>query len=105
MPAAASPFFDAEVETMPRAELEARQLERLREVVPVAYERAPLIREAWDAAKVRPSDIRTLDDFRERVPFIDKDAVRRFRDERGDPYGGLLCVDPADLTGVGSTSG
>ena len=31
--------------------------------------------------------------------------MRRFRDERGDPYGGLLCVDPADLTGVGSTSG
>ena len=60
---------------------------------------------AWEAAKVHPRDIRTLDDFRERVPFIDKDAVRRFRDERGDPYGGLLCVDPDDLTGVGSTSG
>ena len=38
-------------------------------------------------------------------PFIDKDAVRRFRDERGDPYGGLLCVAPAELTAMMSTSG
>jgi len=42
---------------------------------------------------------------REKVPFLDKDAVRRFRDERGDPYGGLLCVRPEELTGVSSTSG
>src|ERR1043166_10181583 len=105
MPAAGSTYFNAEIETMARADLEALQLERLLEVIPIAYERAPLIREAWDKALVHPRDIRTLDDFRERVPFIDKDAVRRFRDERGDPYGGLLCVDPADLTGVGSTRG
>ena len=39
------------------------------------------------------------------MPFIDKDAVRRFRDERGDPYGGLLCVDPSELTAIMSTSG
>src|SRR5438045_598465 len=105
MPAADSKYFNAEIETMSRADLAALQLERLLEVIPVAYERAPLIREVWDAAEVHPRDIRTLDDLRARVPFIDKDAVRRFRDERGDPYGGLLCVEPDDLTGVGSTSG
>jgi phenylacetate-CoA ligase len=105
IPSAGSKYFNEAVETMTRADLEALQLERLLEVIPIAYERAPLIREAWEAAKVHPRDVRTLDDFRERVPFIDKDAVRRFRDERGDPYGGLLCVDPNDLTGVGSTSG
>src|SRR5215467_4575767 len=105
MPAADSTYFNAEVETMTRADLEAHQLERLLEVIALAYERAPLIREAWEAAKVHPRDIRTLDDFRERVPFIDKDAVRRFRDERGDPYGGLLCVDPNELTAIMSTSG
>ena len=105
IPSAGSKYFNEAIETMARADLEALQLERLLDVIPIAYERAPLIREAWDAAKVHPRDIRTLDDFRERVPFIDKDAVRRFRDERGDPFGGLLCVDPNDLTGVGSTSG
>lgn len=98
-------YYDAEIETMPRARIEELQLERLLDLLPFAYERAPLIRETWDAAGVHPRDIRTLADFRERVPFIDKDAVRRFRNERGDPYGGLLCVDPAQLTGVSSTSG
>ena len=92
LPAADSAYFNAEVETMARADLEALQLERLLRVIPIAYDRAPLIRQAWEAARVRPRDIRTLDDFRERVPFIDKDSVRRFRDERHDPYGGLLCV-------------
>ncbi len=98
-------YFDAAIETMARADLEALQFERLQAVIPLAYENAALIGETWDAAGVHPRDIRTLDDFRERVPFIDKDAVRRFRDDRGDPYGGLLCVDPNALTGVGSTSG
>ena len=105
LPPIESVYYDAEIETMPRARLEELQLERLMDLLPLAYERAPLIREAWDAAGVHPRDIRTLEDFRERVPFIDKDAVRRFRDERADPYGGLLCVDPAQLTGVSSTSG
>ena len=73
LPAADSAYFNAEVETMSRADLEARQLERLLGVIPIAYERAPLIREAWEAARVHPRDIRSLDDFREReVP----DGVR-----------------------------
>jgi len=105
MPDAGSVYYDPVIETMPRAELEALQLERLLETIELAYDRSALVRETWDAAGVRPRDVRTLDDFRARVPFVDKDAVRRFRDERGDPYGGLLCVDPSELTGVGSTSG
>ena len=98
-------FFDVDYETMPRAQLEDVQLELLLDTIALAYERAPLVRETWQAAKVRPADIRTLDDFREKVPFISKDAVRRFRDEKGDPYGGLLCLDTAELTAVMSTSG
>src|SRR6185295_497622 len=31
--------------------------------------------------------------------------VRHFRDEQGDPYGGLLCVAPEALSGGSSTSG
>ena len=64
LPAADSAYFNAEVETMSRADLEALQLERLLRVIPIAYERAPLIRQAWEAARVHPRDIRTLDDWR-----------------------------------------
>jgi phenylacetate-CoA ligase len=105
LPDPAQRFYAPEIETMPRSAITALQEERLLELVPFAYERSPLVRETWEAARVHPRDIKSLDDFRSRVPFIDKDAVRRFRDERGDPFGGILCVPPGELTGVSSTSG
>ena len=55
-------------------------------MLPYAYEHAPLIRETWDAAGVHPRDITHASTTSGRgAPFVDKDAVRRFRDERGDP--------------------
>ena len=77
LPPTDSVYFDEEWETMSRARIEEEQLALLLEMIPYAYERSPLIRETWEAARVHPRDIRSLDDFRERVPFIDKDAVRR----------------------------
>lgn len=105
MPPNDSVYYDAEYETMPRARIEEEQLELLLDLIPYAYEHSPLVRETWDAAKLVPRDIKSLDDFREKVPFIDKDAVRHFRDDRKDPYGGLLCVEPSELTAIMSTSG
>jgi phenylacetate-CoA ligase len=105
LPPRDSQYYAPDIETMPRDQLEALQWERLEPLIPHAYEHAALLRKTWDEAGVHPRDIKSLDDFRERVPFLDKDAVRRFRDEQRDPFGGLLCVPPAELTGVGSTSG
>jgi phenylacetate-CoA ligase len=98
-------YYDEVAETLPRAELEALQEERVLELLPHAYEHSPLVRETWDAAGVRPADVAGLDDLRAKVPFLDKDSLRRFRDERSDPYGGMLAVDPAELTAIMSTSG
>ena len=100
-----SPYYDAEYETMPRADLEALQESLLLEILPHAYEHAAVIRDAWDAAGVHPRDIRSLAEFRERAPFVDKNSLRRFRDGWGDPYGGLCAVAPEELTAVMSTSG
>jgi phenylacetate-CoA ligase len=105
LPPRDAPYFDAEYETMPRADLEALQEQLLLEMVPWAYEHAAVIRAAWDAAGVHPRDIRSLAAFRERAPFVDKHALRRFRDERGDPFGGLCALAPEELTAVMSTSG
>ena len=105
LPPIDSPYWDGEYETMPRDELRALQFELLTETIAFAYEHSALTREAWDGARVRPTDIRTWEDFTEKVPFLDKDAQRRFRDERNDPYGGVLCRDPAELTAINSTSG
>jgi phenylacetate-CoA ligase len=100
-----SVYFDAERETMSRAKLADVQEQLLLEVLPHAYEHAPLIRETWDAAGVHPDGIKSLADFQERAPFIDKDAVRHFRDERHDPYGGVCALASDELTAIMSTSG
>jgi phenylacetate-CoA ligase len=98
-------YFDPDIETMPREQLVQLQESRILQLVPYVYERSPLIREVWDEAGVKPSDIRSLADFKARVPFIDKDRIRRFRDTRDDPFGGLRCADAPHLRGVGFTSG
>jgi phenylacetate-CoA ligase len=97
--------FEPAVETLPRADLVALQEERLRELVPLAYEGAPLIRKTWEEAGIRPQDVRTLADFTERAPFISKDAIRGFRERYGDPFGGIGCAGTDRLTFFGSTGG
>ena len=98
-------YFDGEVETMPRDQIERLQEARILQLLPYAYSRSPLVREVWAEAGITPDDIRSLADFREKVPFIDKDRIRRFRDEHGDPAGGLLCAEAPHLRGIGFTSG
>lgn len=105
LPAVSARYYDEPAETMAREELEQLQLELLGPVLEHAYEHSPLYRTTWDAAGVTPADVRSLDDFREKIPFVDKDAIRRWRDEHDDPYGGILCADPGELTAVMSTSG
>lgn len=98
-------YFDREAECRPRSEILADQEARLVELVAYAHEHAPLYQKVWSDAGVHPRDIRSLDDFRERVPFISKDTIRWFRDTYRDPFGGLLCLDPSELTAINSTSG
>ena len=70
-------FFEPDMETMPRARIAALQEERILELVPYVYERSALVRRKWEEARVKPSDINSLADFTERVPFITKDDIRR----------------------------
>jgi phenylacetate-CoA ligase len=98
-------FFEPAIETMPRADLLALQEERILELVPYVYERSALVRKVWEEARVKPTDINSLADYTERVPFITKDDIRAFRDQAGDPFGGLLCTDYSAVTTVFSTSG
>ncbi|HEX8595007.1 MAG TPA: phenylacetate--CoA ligase family protein [Pseudomonas sp.] len=98
-------FFDPDIETMSRADIEKLQEARILKLVPYVYSRSALIREVWEQAGVTPDDIKSLADFKAKVPFIDKDRIRQYRDEHDDPYGGLVCVGPPHLRGVGFTSG
>ena len=105
VPDATSAYYDPAVETMARDRIEQQQLAALLDLLPHAYEHAPLVRMVWEEAGVHPRDIRTLDDFRHLAPFVDKDAVRRYRDAHDDPFGGICAVPIDELTAVMSTSG
>ena len=63
------------LETMSRDELEALQIERLRDSVRNAYDHVPTHRVRLAAAGIHPDDVRTLDDLH-RLPFSVKDDLR-----------------------------
>lgn len=98
-------YFDPQIETLARGELEKLQEFRLLALIPYVYERSGLIRQTWEAAGVSPADIRTLADYKAKAPFIDKDAIRAFRDANDDPCGGLRIAPYTDVPHVGFTSG
>jgi len=98
-------YYDEEIETLPRPQIEGMQEGLILQLIPYVYGRSALVRQTWDRAGVTPQAIRSLAEFREKVPFIDKNLIRRFRDEHHDPFGGLKCAGPPHLRAVGSTSG
>lgn len=79
-------YFEPQVETMPREELRARQEKQLLELVEYAYANSAFYRELWDEHGTHPRDIRSLEDFRARIPFITKDMIRAYRSRTGDPF-------------------
>lgn len=62
--------------TWDRARLESYQLERLQNIVAHAYEHSPMYRKLYDAAGVKPSDLKTLRDM-EKFPVVSKAMLRQ----------------------------
>lgn len=85
-------------ERLTRAELEALQLERLRQTVSHAYANVPLYRRKLDAVGVAPDDIRGLDDIR-RLPFTTKEDLRQ-----SYPFG-MFAVPMSDVARIHASSG
>jgi phenylacetate-coenzyme A ligase PaaK-like adenylate-forming protein len=98
-------FLEPAIETMPRAELAQLQEKRLIDLVNYAWNNSAFYREHWSKAGVASGEISSIQDFLDRIPTMSKSDVQAYRDRTGDPYGGLLCVDPTELTSITSTSG
>jgi phenylacetate-CoA ligase len=96
-------MWDPSVEAMPRDELRALQLRRLREQVERVAARSPLYRRKLAEAGVTPEQIRTLDDVR-RLPFTTK-AELRASQETTPPYGEQLAVPVEEIAWTYTTSG
>ncbi|MCC7273771.1 MAG: AMP-binding protein [Alphaproteobacteria bacterium] len=94
----------ARLERMSRAELEALQLAKLRAQLDRLWQGNPFYRAKLEAAKVRPEDVRSLDDFRRRVPLSTK-ADFLADQEAHPPFGRRLGVARDAVTLVNMTGG
>lgn len=81
-------FWNKEIETMPRAELEKLQLGLLRKQVRTMYDSSGFVHERMRAAGLVPDDIVDFESFR-KMPFMKKSDLR-------DNYPDKLFVRPYD---------
>ncbi|MBQ9672216.1 MAG: phenylacetate--CoA ligase [Prevotella sp.] len=92
-----SPYFEPELETMSRDQLEALQLERLQKTVRHCMN-SEFYQARFKELGITPDDIRTLDDVR-KLPFTTKEDLRNHY-----PFG-LASVPLKDCVRLHSSSG
>ncbi len=68
-------IYSDELETMPKEALEALQLKRLQNMVERVYNLVPFYKQKLDENRVKPEDIKSLDDLK-RLPFTTKQDLR-----------------------------
>ena len=91
-------MFEREFETMPRKDLAALQLTRLKKTLENAYANVPPIRRKFDAAGVKPDSLKSLADLA-RFPFTVKTDLR-------DNYPfGMFAVPRETLVRLHASSG
>ena len=91
-------YWNEEIETMPREDLEELQLKKLQNTVKRAFDKIPYYNKKYSEAEVYPEDIETLKDI-EKLPFITKDDLRE-----SYPFG-LFAVDIKEIKEFHSSSG
>lgn len=91
-------YYQPDIETMSREDLEALQLERLQALVKRVYQKIPFYKESFDKAGINPEDIKSLADLT-KLPFTVKQDMR-------DAYPvGLFAVPRKDVIRVHCSSG
>jgi phenylacetate-CoA ligase len=91
-------IWNAQYETMGRAELQRLQGERLGELVDRLYRRVPFYRRRMQERGVKPADVNGIADIG-RLPFLTKEDMREVYPLQ------LLAVDPSEIVEVHTSSG
>lgn len=92
-------------QAMPREELRRLQLERIQHQLRYAYHSSPFYRRLYDRHHVKVDEIRSLEEFTEKVPIFRKDDLREYQIESGDAFSGLRCAPFDRLAHIWSSSG
>ncbi len=90
-------YYQPEIETMKRADLEALQIKRLKETIRIALQ-SPFYKTRLGEAGITPDKINTLDDLR-KLPFTTKDDLRN-----NYPFG-LVAAPMDQVVRLHSSSG
>lgn len=102
----AATTFSPHTLTLSRAELDARHLRKIQKLIHYAYNHSPLHRRIYDAAGLKPSDVRTWQDFYAKVPFTDKQDCVEDQERygiAGQAMGGDLISSYFHTTGTTGT--
>ncbi|MGH2752770.1 MAG: phenylacetate--CoA ligase family protein [Actinomycetota bacterium] len=98
-----SPFWNKRHETMPRDQLDALQVSKLRQLVQWTSDQVPYHATRLSEAGVTPDSIHTLDDVR-RIPFMTREEWMRSQIEH-PPYGPVLAAPESAAIRYHMTSG
>ena len=97
-------YWDEERETMPPDERRRFVFERLKSQLEYVYPGIPFYRDLYDRHRVKPDDIRHLEDFTEKIPIVTKEMLRESQ-TRHPPFGDFLGIEPSDVFHIQGTSG
>lgn len=93
-----APMWNRALETLRRNKLEKLQLERLRATLELAYAQVPHYTRAFNELRLKPNDIKSLDDLA-KLPFTTKQDLR-------DNYPfGMLTVPAEKIARIHASSG
>lgn len=96
-------YYDREIETMPRPELEKLQLDRLNEELAFCYENVPYYRREWKKLGLAPH-VGSLEEFQEKFPFTNKQTERDTQGV-GSFFGEMSGVPEDDVVYMATSSG
>jgi phenylacetate-CoA ligase len=100
---AESPYWNPKTETLPRTELRALQLVKLRYLCEYAQARSPFYQRSFAAAGFHPDQLRGWDDLR-RIPLLTRADWMKSQAAK-PPYGELPAIEPERAIRVHTTSG
>ncbi|GAE86784.1 phenylacetate--CoA ligase family protein [Acetivibrio straminisolvens] len=96
-------FWNEEIETISRKDLENYQYHMLLEHLTLAYEKSQYYRESFDKAGVKPSNFRKLSDI-SKFPFVNK-HIERERQQSKPLLGDMTAVAEEEVVFVSASSG